>query len=170
MSKAFTREETEGPELPELSPLLSTLPPGAKNYITPAGAEQLRKQLRHLREEERPKLAQAADDPDARRQLGKLDQKIFRLQQSLESIDIVPPPKGPCDVVTFGAIVTVRERDGEEMCYRIVGVDETDPDRGWVSWLSPIAKALINGRVGEQVRFKSPSGEKMLQIMAIAYE
>ena len=64
----------------------------------------------------------------------------------------------------------VREENGEESTYRIVGVDETDFDRGWVSWLSPIAKALVNARLGERVRFKFPSGEEDLWMIGISYE
>jgi transcription elongation factor GreB len=73
-------------------------------------------------------------------------------------------------VIRFGATVVVREESGGESTYRIVGVDETDFDRGWVSWLSPIAKALMNARLGERVRFKFPSGEEELEIIDISYE
>jgi transcription elongation factor GreB len=72
--------------------------------------------------------------------------------------------------VRFGATVTVRESDGNEATYRIVGVDETDMDCGWVSWLSPIAKALLNSQRGQRVRFKFPSGEETLEVMDIRYE
>jgi transcription elongation factor GreB len=72
--------------------------------------------------------------------------------------------------VRFGATVTVRERNGEASVYRIVGVDEMDLDRNWVSWLSPIAKALLNARPGQRVRFKSPAGEQELEITGITYE
>jgi transcription elongation factor GreB len=70
----------------------------------------------------------------------------------------------------FGATVTVREQSGEEATYRIVGTDESDPDRGWVSWLSPIARALMNAQLGERIRFKFPAGEEELEIVNIAYE
>jgi transcription elongation factor GreB len=73
-------------------------------------------------------------------------------------------------VVRFGACVTVRESDGGEASYRIVGVDESDADKNWVSWMSPIAKALLNRKRGEQVRFKFPSGEETLEIIEISYE
>jgi len=119
---------------------------------------------------ERPRLAALPDDGDARRQLQVLGQRIAHLRQSLDSAVIVPRPIGPQDRVRFGATITVREDDGEEACYRIVGVDETDLDRGWVSWLSPIAKALLNARIGQRVRFKFPSGEEELEIVNIAYE
>ncbi|MEY2466117.1 MAG: transcription elongation factor GreB, partial [Verrucomicrobiota bacterium] len=73
--------------------------------------------------------------------LQALNQRIQQLQESLASAVIVERPREPADRVRFGATVTVRERSGEESSYRIVGVDETDIDRGWVSWISPIAKA-----------------------------
>jgi transcription elongation factor GreB len=170
MSKAFTREETDGPDIPDLPPLMSTLEPGAKNYITPAGAQKLRDDLRQLVEITRPALAGLSDDPDAKRQLARLDQRIVQLEESLQSSEIIAPPDGPADSVKFGATVTVRESDGSEATYRIVGVDEIDLDRGWVSWQSPIAKALLNAKRGQRIRFKFPSGEETLAILDIRYE
>jgi len=72
--------------------------------------------------------------------------------------------------VRFGATVTVTEGDGVETRYRIVGVDETDLDRNWVSWLSPIARALLNGAVGDELLFKAPRGEKKLKVVRVEYE
>ena len=83
---------------------------------------------------------------------------------------VVPPPAESEDRVRFGATVTVRDRSGGETRYRIVGMDEVDVDRDWVSWLSPVAKALLNSKPGQRVRFKVPTGEEELEIMAIAYE
>jgi transcription elongation factor GreB len=94
----------------------------------------------------------------------------MQLEESLHAAEIIPNPSGPADVVRFGATVRVRESDGTETSYRIVGVDETDMDRNWVSWMSPIAKALLNGKRGERVRFKFPSGEETLEIKDIRYE
>jgi transcription elongation factor GreB len=170
MSKAFTREDDSAPELPDLPPLTSALAPGAKNYITPAGAQKLRDELQRLIEITRPALAEAQDDPDAKRQMARLDQRIMQLEESLQSAEIVSVPSGPADVVRFGASVMVRESDGTETSYCIVGVDETDIDRNWVSWMSPIAKALLNGKRGERIRFKFPSGEETLEIIDIRYE
>jgi transcription elongation factor GreB len=170
MSKAFTREDDNAPELPDLPPLTSTLAPGAKNYITPAGAQKLHDELQRLVEVTRPALAEANDDPDAKRQLARLDQRIMQLEDSLQSAEIVAAPGGPANVVRFGATVTVRESDGTETSYRIVGVDETDMDRNWVSWMSPVAKALLNGKRGDRIRFKFPSGEETLEIINIGYE
>ena len=170
MSKAFTREDDTAPELPDLPPPASSLAPGAKNYITPAGAQKLRDELQRLIEVARPELVEASDDPDAKRQLARLDQRIAQLEESLQSAEIVPSPGGPADVVRFGSTVTVREPDGTETSYRIVGVDETDIDRNWVSWMSPIAKALLHGKRGQPIRFKFPSGEETLEIINIRYE
>jgi transcription elongation factor GreB len=170
MSKAFTRDENEGPDIPEIGPTASVLTPGARNYITPQGAQKLRDELQTLVEITRPPLFEARHDPDAKRQLARLDQRTRQLEESLQAAEIVEPPGGPGDVVRFGAWVTVRESNGEETTYRIVGVDETDADNNWVSWMSPIAKALLNGKLGERIRFKFPSGEDSLEIKQIRYE
>jgi transcription elongation factor GreB len=170
MSKAFTREENEGPEIPDLPPLTPLLAPGARNYITAAGAQKLRDELQRSIEILRPSLASLPDDPDAKRQLARLDQRIMQLEESLSSAEIVSRPAGPVEVVHFGTTVTVRESDGSEATYRIVGVDEIDLERNWVSWLSPIAKALLNHKGGAQIRFKFPSGEETLEILDIRYE
>ncbi|MEP6974206.1 MAG: GreA/GreB family elongation factor [Spartobacteria bacterium] len=169
MSKAFTREENDGPDIPDLPPLASTLPEGARNYITAAGAERLREELGELVNDRRPPLVAATNDPDAKRQIAALDQRIFQLEQSLQTAEVVSPPEGELDTVRFGATVTVHEPSGEESTYRIVGVDETDFDRGWVSMQSPIARALLNARLGERVRFRSPAGETVLEIVAVEY-
>ena len=170
MSKAVTRDENEGPDIPDILPTASSLAPGSKNYITPEGAQKLREELQRLVEVTRPELVEARDDPDAKRQLARLDQRISQLEESLHAAEIVEPPSDAADVVRFGASVTVRESDGSETRYRIVGVDETDPDNHWVSWMSPIAKTLLNRKRGERIRFKFPSGEETLQIQEISYE
>ena len=169
MSKAFTRESDDLPDQPLVPRPASPLPPGAKNYVTAAGAAQLRAELERLRSE-RPALAAAAQDPGAKAQLMRLDQRMVYLQQSLQTAVVVSPPAPAEDRVRFGASVTVRDRSGAESCYRLVGVDEADPDRGWVSWLSPIAKALLNARRGDRVRFRLPSGDEELESVAVGYE
>jgi transcription elongation factor GreB len=170
MSRAFVRE-SDFPQLPELPPQISPLPPGAKNYLTEGGAQKLRDELARLHDTERPRLAAAPlDDIDAKRELQVLDQRIRYLQESLRTAEIVPTTIGTGDVVRFGATVTVRETNGTEARYRIVGVDETDLERNWVSWLSPIARALMNATLGARVMFKAPRGAKELEIVGIAYE
>jgi transcription elongation factor GreB len=159
MSKAFTRED-DAAELAPLPPL-PTLPPGVKNYITLAGETKLRAELKQLLEK-RTKL-KAADR-------GQIDQRIGRLQQILATIVPVPPATDGDKQVRFGATVTVRDSSGDEEKYRIVGINEIDLDRDWISWQSPLARALINAKVGETVRFKAPAGERQLQIVDVGYE
>ncbi len=170
MSKAFTRESDDAPEPPTRLRPPAPLPPGTKNYLTAAGARRLQAELDRLTQIERPKLAAATDDPDARRRLQSLDQQIQHLHQTLGTAVVVAPPSVPWEQVRFGATVIVRSGSSGETRYRIVGVDETDLDRGWVSWLSPIARALLNVRLGQRVRFKFPSGEEELEIVRIEYE
>ncbi|MBM3838295.1 MAG: transcription elongation factor GreB [Verrucomicrobia bacterium] len=170
MSKAFTRESDDREERPVVPRPAAALPPGAKNYLTPGGAQLLRQELERLIQVERPRIAASAESGQSSPQLYALNQRIQYLEDSLQSAEIVPPPAGPEDRVRFGATVTVRHRDGEQTRYRIVGVDEIDLDRDWVSWLSPIARALINARLGQRVRFKFPSGEEELEILRIDYE
>ena len=149
------------------------MPPGAKNYLTPDGAARLRSELDELLKNERPGLAggsETADEPETRRLRQALDARMAELERVLHTAVVVPAPAPPHEQVRFGATVLVRDRNGEEARYRIVGVDETDIDRGWVSWLSPIARALLNTRVGQRVRFQLPSGEAELEIVEIRYE
>lgn len=168
MSKAFVRE-SDSPALPEPPPLISPLPPGAKNFLTPDGAGRLRGEVARLLDQERPGLVAApTGDEDAKQRLQLLDQRVHYLQASLRSAVIVPPATAEPGIVRFGASVTVRE-GATEACYRIVGVDETDAGRGWVSWLSPLARALMNARTGQRVVFNAPSGRKELDVVAIEY-
>ncbi len=170
MSKAFTRESDDAPEPPPRPRAASPLPPGAKNYLTVDGARRMQAELDRLTQTERPKLAAAPESPDQRRRLQCLDQQIQHLHQTLGTAVVVTPPTTPWEQVRFGATVTVRRSSKEETRYRIVGLDETDTDRDWVSWLAPIARALLNARLGDRVRFKFPSGEEELEIVRIEYE
>ena len=167
MSKAFLRE-SDFPDPTDQPPAVESLPPGAKNFITAAGAQRLREQLGQLSDVERPRLV-GQEDPEAKRELQALDRKIRQLQQSLRSAAIVAPPTGTAEIVHFGATVTVKEPDGTAAHYRIVGVDETDPGRGWVSWQSPLARALLNASLGQRVTFPTPAGSRALEITAIDY-
>lgn len=174
MSKAFTKESDDDLPTRAATPRpasASLLPEGAKNYLTTSGAQRMREELAKLVQEERPGLA-ASKDGDAAQRLATVDQRIYGLEAVLQSAEIVPlPAVSERDRVAFGATVTVRETGGgNEERYRIVGVDEADFDRDEVSWLSPIAKALIGARVGERVRFRFPSGEEELEIVKIVYE
>ncbi|HWA27972.1 MAG TPA: GreA/GreB family elongation factor [Lacunisphaera sp.] len=166
MSKAFTREDDTG-DLPLAALPRPLLPPGVKNYLTPGGHARLRAELGQLRDEERPVLVEGSlTDPELRRELAQLDQRIAILERSLATAEVVPPaPTG--DQVRFGSKVTVRDSKGALSTYRIVGVDEADFAREEVSWRSPIASALLNARLGERVPFKFPSGATELEIVKI---
>lgn len=165
MSKAFTRESDDIPERPIVPRPLSALPPGVKNYLTADGAQRLREELERLEKTERPRILSLADPSE--RELQMLDQRIAYLRQSLHTAVIVQPASEPPDQVRFGATVTVRNKAGEKSQYRIVGVDEIDVDRGWVSWRSPISRALMNTRVGQRVTLKLPAGDEELEILTI---
>ena len=167
MSKAFTRED-DADDSPVLPAPVSLLPPGTRNLLTPEGAERLRGELDRLGEKRPVFGPKAAEDREVKRELAQLDQRIRQLQASLASAEIVAPPPPGSDTVQFGATVTVRDTRGEESVYKIVGVDEADFSRNEVSWLSPIAKALLNAKLGQRVPFKFPKGATELEIVRIA--
>jgi transcription elongation factor GreB len=164
MSKAFTKEDGNEPDdgLSFVPP--QPLPPGAKNYMTAHGAERLREELERLTQAVRPAcLAAVNTDSEARGRLQKLDARIRYLADSLRSAVVVDTATLETERLRFGCSVTVRDDGGEETAYRIVGVDETDVDRGCVSWISPIAKALLGAKVGDRVKFR----ERLLTITHI---
>jgi transcription elongation factor GreB len=158
MSKAFTRESDEfDDEIPSTRP---QLPPGATNYITREGAQRLKQRLDALLEKKR----QSSDAPES--DLRKLDAKIRTLQQTLSSVVVSQPASDP-DKVAFGTTVRIRHERGEEETYRIVGVEEADPENGSVSWLSPLARALLSQKVGDKIHFRTPVGPQELTVLSI---
>jgi len=161
MSKAFTRESDDDFDL-SIPNRLSPIPTGGKNYVTRAGVERLRAEL--------SELLQTQGSATAAESRRKLHDRIRYLDQSLESSVLVDPPPQPWDHVRFGATVIVRYPDGEEVRYRIVGADEADPSKDWISWCSPLATALMDRKVGERVKFRAPAGEQQLEIVRISYE
>jgi transcription elongation factor GreB len=165
MSKAFTRESDEDGDHAPARPLGAELPAGARNYMTPAGAARLREELERLSQVERPGLAAAGDA----RALREADRRIAFLGRRLEALEVVDPAGQPAGRALFGATVTVRDEGGAERRYRLVGVDEADPGRGDVSWLSPIAKALLGAQVGDVVVARSPRGDEELEVVQVSY-
>lgn len=166
MSKAFIRE-SDSPE-PEQPPRRQApLPPGAANYMTPQGADRLREEFSRLRQAERPAAA-AGSDPESRARLQSIDRRLRELEESLRRLQVVPPPSGEPDTVRFGSVVTVRDAAGEETTFRIVGAEEAEPERNWISWISPAARALLNGRVGQRVTVLRPRGSLVWEIQRIA--
>lgn len=170
MSKAFLRE-SDFPDPSPPPPPATSLPEGAKNYITPEGAERLRTELDQLKVEVRPALAsEAATDVDAKSELQRVDQRIRHLNSSLRTAEIVGPPIPADPVVRFGSNVTVRDETGAETTYRLVGVDETNVERGMISWVSPLARALINSKAGDVVQVRTPTGLRSLHLLRVDYD
>ena len=180
-NKAFVRE-SDGEDDEELSPALQ-LPAGMRNYITPAGHARLKSELEHLIKRERPHVVEvvawAASNGDrsengdyiyGKRRLREIDRRIRFLTKRLDIAEIVDPLRqGENDQVFFGARVTIADADGTENTYTIVGVDETDVARGRISWISPLARALIKSREGDSIRFQSPMGIREIDIIDVAY-
>src|SRR5437588_1392130 len=158
MSKAFTRESDESgaEEIPTFRP---QLPPGVRNYITREGAERLKQHLNKLIEKKRALAAMSNEaSPSSGPDPQRIESAIRKLQQVMHSVIIAEIPTEQ-EKVAFGATVTVRRGNGEEETYQIVGVEEANPERGWISWISPLARALLSRKAGEKVRFQSPAGE-----------
>jgi transcription elongation factor GreB len=179
MSKAFVKESDSDDELEqEVAP---ALPPSGKNYITPAGYARLEAELRRLVEIERPEVVKTvawaaslgdrsenADYIYGKRRLREIDRRVRFLIKRLEGAEIVHSSGRETDQVFFGATVRVKRASGEKTV-TIVGVDEVDPAHGRVSWVSPIAKALLKARAGERVTLRTPAGEEKLDILEVTY-
>lgn len=172
MSRAHIDEHAAAPE-EEVAPLRIPLPPRARNYMTPEGAERQASELRSLQAGRRPALAvKAAAEPSpgpARRDLAEFDRRIAYLSRMQALLEVVDPATQQSDRVRFGATVTVRVSPGGERRLRIVGVDEVTPESGSVSWISPIARALMGARVGDKVRCELPAGPAGLEVLSIEY-
>lgn len=162
MSKAFTREDDDAPDRPIPRSPVSTLPPGAPNYVTADGYQRLKAQVDALLE----RRMTLAGDAEAKR---RLETQILHLQRSIDTAAVVAPPPQPWNEVRFGALVTVRDQHGEEFQYRIVGVDEADPACDKVNWCSPVARALLDATIGQRVRVQIPAGDLELEILGISY-
>lgn len=105
-----------------------------------------------------------------KKQLREIDRRVRYLRKRLDEVRPVPTRSDKTDKVFFGAYVTLLEEDGTEVCYRIVGADETDAKRGWISVDSPVARALLGKAVGEEVAVRTPTGERWLEIAAVEYD
>lgn len=173
MSRAFVDEDAGSDATGGMSDIPLPLPPGAKNYMTPEGARKMADELRRLAEEDRPRAsgalaaAEAADKADAIRILSEIDRRISFLTRMKDRLEVVEPP-ARTDRMVFGLVARVSEDDGTEKNYRVVGVDESDPERGYISWASPIAKALIGKRKGEVAIARLPRQELRLRILEIS--
>ncbi len=185
MSKAFTKEtETDAVEPDAPDPL----PKSVKNYVTPNGLRLLRDELDCLRRVERPKVVEvvawAAGNGDrsengdyiyGKKRLREIDRRLRFLIKRIESAEVVDPMRQKNhNRVFFGATVTYVDANGglddEESTLRIVGIDEASAARGEVSWVSPIARALMKAEEGDVVALRTPNGAKRIEVVKIAYE
>ena len=160
------------------------IPAGTPNYITPHGFARLKAEALQLLDKERPELvkvvAWAASNGDrsenadyiyGKRRLREIDRRIRFLTKRLETTKVVDPAEREAtDQVFFGATVTLADEDGTENTYSIVGIDEADVSRGRISWISPLARALLKHREGEQITFKTPGGDQVLEIVRVEYK
>jgi transcription elongation factor GreB len=187
MNKAFTRESEDEDEDGDAPENASPLPAGSKNYMTPAGFARLKSELDELLGRERPELvatiAWAAGNGDrsengdyiyGKRRLREVDRRIRFLIKRLDAAEVVDPmarrDEGEDDRVYFGATVTVRNGRDEERTVSIVGVDEIDTTRGYISWVSPMARALLKAREGDTVTLNTPGGVEDLDVVHVRYE
>ena len=180
MSKAFTKE-TDADDDEDLS--LPPLPAGGKNYITPQGYARLRDELLDLIDNERPKIVEvvhwAASNGDrsengdyhyGKKRLREIDRRIRFLTKRLEIAEISDPAvHHGNDQVFFGATVTYADDSGAEQTVTIYGIDEADSALNQVSWISPIARALLKARVGDEVKLTTPAGVKDIEVLEVHY-
>ncbi len=182
MSKAFVKEDAEHHD-DDVVPEAAALPVGTKNYLTVYGYKALRAELKHLLNTERPEVVQvvswAASNGDrsengdyiyGKKRLREIDRRIRFLTKRLEIAEVVDPALQPNkDRAFFGATVVYANQDGEEFTVTIVGVDEAEPLNGKISWVSPVARALLKSQEGDVVSLRTPGGVQELDILEIHY-
>jgi transcription elongation factor GreB len=180
MNKAFTKE-SEGDDEAEVA--LPEIPAGTKNYITPQGYARLRAELLQLIDDERPKVVEvvhwAAGNGDrsengdyiyGKKRLREIDRRIRFLTQRLELAEVTDPGvHHGGDQVFFGATVTYAEESGQERTITIKGIDEADSAHGEVSWVAPIARALLKAREGDVVKLVTPAGAQEIEVLKVSY-
>ena len=184
MSKAFTREDDNAPEEEFDEDEQNPIPAGSKNYMTPGGWRRMRDEASWLVKTERPqvtsvvswaaKLGDRSENADyqyGKKRLREIDRRIRYLTKRLEAAEVVDPAtREETDQVFFGATVVYANKAGEEHTLRIVGIDEMDPSKHYVSWISPIARAFIKCREGDTVTLRTPGGDEELEILEVRYE
>lgn len=182
MNKAFVKESDQDDD-EDLGPEAVKLPSGTKNYMTVDGYQRLRAELAHLMNEERPSVVQvvswAASNGDrsengdylyGKKRLREIDRRMRFLTKRLEIAEVVDPAQQPNkDQIFFGATVVYSDKEGEEFRVTIVGVDEAEPLQGRISWISPVARALLKAREGDTVTLRTPAGVDELDILEVIY-
>ncbi|MCC7548087.1 MAG: transcription elongation factor GreB [Burkholderiales bacterium] len=176
MSTPIPPDDDENGDVPPI-------PPGSRNYITPAGFKRLKDEALRLLDRERPDLvkviAWAASNGDrsenadyiyGKRRLREIDRRIRFLTRRLDAAEVIDPSaREDTGRVFFGATVTLADEDGAQSTYSIVGIDEADASRGRISWVSPLARALLKRQEGEQFTLKTPGGDQLLEIVQVEY-
>ena len=182
MNKAFVKESTDEND-DDLDAAQPEIPAGTKNYMTPAGYRRMRDELLHLIDEARPEVVKlvswAASNGDrsengdyiyGKRRLREIDRRIRFLTKRIDLAEVVNSSRQEnTDQVFFGATVEYATEDGETHTVKIVGVDEVDLDQGHVSWISPIARALLKSKVGDQVTLHTPVGPQAIDVLDVSY-
>jgi transcription elongation factor GreB len=185
MNKAFTRESEAQDDADDVD-AVSPLPAGARNYMTPGGFARLSAELEHLVQKERPELvatvAWAAGNGDrsengdyiyGKKRLREIDRRIRFLIKRLDAAEVVDPAmprdEEAAGQVFFGATVDVVNERGEQRTISIVGVDEIDTTRGYISWVSPMARALLKSREGDTVTMRTPAGVEEIDVVEVRY-
>jgi transcription elongation factor GreB len=182
MSKAFTKENDNTPEDDE-DEGANALPAGVKNYMTPAGHARMKAEFEQLWKSERPKLVEiiawAASNGDrsengdyiyGKKRLREIDRRIRYLTKRLDNAVVVDPAaREETDQIFFGATVTVQDDLGMEAIYTIVGIDEAEPSKNRISWVSPMARALLKARESDTVSLMTPAGKRELEILEVRY-
>lgn len=181
MSKAFTKETDNDAEDDLDEP--EVLPSSTKNYVTPTGFAAMQEELKQLMRVERPKVVEivswAAGNGDrsengdyiyGKKRLREIDKRVRYITKRLESAEVVDPKKQQgLEQVFFGATVTYSEEDDSKHTVKLVGIDEANLEEGKISWISPIAKALLKSRVGDEVSVRSPAGMRVLEVIKVEY-
>jgi transcription elongation factor GreB len=185
MSKAFTKESEADDD--DLEPGAAPIPAGSKNYITPGGHARLRDELKYLLDKERPAVTSAvswaakngdrsenADYQYGKKRLREIDRRIRFLTKRLDGAEVVDPltprDEDMAERIFFGATVTYANQDGDEKTVSIVGIDELDLTRSYITWISPLARSLMKARVGDTVVLHAPGGREELDIIDVRYE
>jgi len=180
MSKAFTKETTQEADFEDEIPML---PAGIKNYITPEGLRRLQDEFAQLQKIERPKTVEtvswAAGNGDrsengdyiyGKRHLREIDRRMRFLRKRMEIAEVVYPARQKNrERVYFGATVVYRNARGEEKTVRIVGIDEARSEHNEVSWISPVARALLKAGEGDVVEVRTPKGVERIEVIRISY-
>jgi len=184
MNKAFTREtDSDVDDAPDEEPGAALLPQGARNYLTPAGYKRLREELLALLDDERPKVVEtvswAAKNGDrsengdyiyGKKRLREIDRRIRFLTKRLDIAEVVDPSlHHGRDQVFFGATVRYANQRDEERTITIKGIDEAESGQGEVSWVSPIARALLKARVGDELQLATPGGIEEIEVLEVRY-